>query len=190
MLCTDLFRYPTYACFLCCRSGMAKKKDKVNVKQLGLELAEQMGYELVDAGFEKESAGQYLRYYLDSEQGISLDDCEAFHKRIQPLVEEVDYDFLEVSSPGVERPIKTPAYAAKAVGHPVEIKLYRPLNGQKVYAGIFKGLDDEGYHLDADGENLTFLLKDVAVAKRTIDVEEEIAAADEALQIQEEINEQ
>ena len=61
---------------------MAKGKDKVNVIQVGRDLAQQMGYELVDAGFEKESAGQYLRYYLDSAHGISLNDCEAFHKRI------------------------------------------------------------------------------------------------------------
>lgn len=149
-----------------------------------------MGYELVDAGFEKESAGQYLRYYLDSERGISLDDCEAFHKRIQLLVEDVDYDFLEVSSPGLDRPIKTPGYAAKAVGHHVEVKLYRPLDGQKVYTGIFRGLDDEGYHLDIGGTSLCFTAKDVAIARRTIDVEQELALSEQTEQTQEEANEQ
>ena len=178
--------YPLFAL----HTGMAKGKDKINVIQIGRDLAEQMGYELVDAGFEKESAGQYLRYYLDSKQGISLNDCEAFHKRIQPFVEEVDYDFLEVSSPGIDRPIKTPGYALKAVGSPVEVKLYLPVDGQKVFTGIFKGLDDEGYHLDAGGKEMVFSAKDVAVARRTIDVEEEFAAADEAEQAQEEANEQ
>ena len=101
---------------------MARDK-KTNFRQIGRDLAEQMGYELVEAGIEKEGAGQYLRFYLDSEKGISLDDCEAFHKRIQPLVEDVDYDFLEVSSPGIDRPIRTTAYAAKAVGFPGEDKL-------------------------------------------------------------------
>ena len=178
--------YPLFAL----HTRMSKGKDKVNIVQIGRDLAQQMGYELVDAGVEKESAGQYLRYYLDSAQGISLNDCEAFHKRIQLLVEEVDYDFLEVSSPGIDRPIKTPGYALKAVGCPVEVKLYRPVAGQKVFTGIFKGLDDEGYHLEAGGEDLVFSAKDVAVARRTIDVEEELAAADESEQTQEEANEQ
>ena len=178
--------YPLFAL----HTGMSKGKDKVNIVQIGRDLAQQMGYELVDAGVEKESAGQYLRYYLDSAHGISLNDCEAFHKRIQPLVEEVDYDFLEVSSPGIDRPIKTPGYALKAVGCPVEVKLYRPVAGQKAFTGIFKGLDDEGYHLYAGGADMVFSAKDVAVARRTIDVEEELAAADEAEQTQEEANEQ
>ena len=178
-----------YPLFVLC-TDMSKERNKLNVKQIGRELAVQMGYELVDAGFEKESAGQYLRYYLDSERGISLDDCEAFHKRILPLVEDADYDFLEVSSPGIDRPIKTPGYAAKAVGCPVEVKLYRPLDGQKLFTGIFKGMDDKGYHLDVGGEDLFFPAKDVALARRTIDVEQELALADEAEQAQEEANEQ
>ncbi len=166
---------------------MARDK-KTNFRQIGRDLAEQMGYELVEAGIEKEGAGQYLRFYLDSEKGISLDDCEAFHKRIQPLVEDVDYDFLEVSSPGIDRPIRTPAYAAKAVGFPAEIKLYRPLNGQKLFTGIFLGLDDEGYTLDVNGEKLLFPVKEVALARRIIDVEKELAMADETEQTQEETN--
>lgn len=166
---------------------MARDK-KTNFRQIGRDLAEQMGYELVEAGIEKEGAGQYLRFYLDSEKGISLDDCEAFHKRIQPLVEDVDYDFLEVSSPGIDRPIRTPAYAAKAVGFLAEIKLYRPLNGQKLFTGIFLGLDDEGYTLDVNGEKLLFPVKEVALARRIIDVEKELAMADETEQTQEETN--
>lgn len=178
-----------YPLFVLC-TDMSKERNKLSIKQVGRELAEAMGYELVDAGFEKESAGQYLRYYLDSEQGISLDDCEAFHKRIQPLVEEVDYDFLEVSSPGIDRPIKTPGYAAKAVGNPVEVKLYQPVGGQKIFTGIFRGMDEQGYHLDIGGDEMIFPVKDVAVARRTIDVEQELALADEAEHTQEESNEQ
>lgn len=149
-----------------------------------------MGYELVDAGMEKEGAGQYLRFYLDSGQGISLDDCEAFHKRIQPLMEEIDYDYLEVSSPGIDRPIRTPGYAARAVGQPVEIKLYRPVNGRKVYEGIFLGMDDREYALEVQGERMAFPHKDVALARRVIDVEQELALSGEIEQIQEDSNEQ
>lgn len=166
------------------------KTSKTGYRQIGRELAQQMGYELVEAGIEKEGAGQYLRFYLDSASGISLDDCEAFHKRVQPLVEDVDYDFLEVSSPGVDRPIRTPAYAAKAVGQAVEIRLYRPLDGQKVFTGTFLGMDDSAYSIMAGQRKLSFSVKDVALARRIIDVEQELAMADEPEQTQEETNEQ
>ncbi len=166
------------------------KASKTDYRRIARELAQQMGYELVEAGIEKEGAGQYLRFYLDSVSGISLDDCEAFHKRIQPLVEDVDYDFLEVSSPGVDRPIRTPAYAAKAVGQTVEIKLYRPLEGQKVFTGTFLGMDDKAYSIVTGQRELSFPIKDVALARRVIDVEQELAMADEPEQTQEETDEQ
>ena len=63
-------------------------------------LAERMGLELVDVSLDKEGAGKYLRIYIDKPQGISLDDCEAYHRAIQPQLESYDYDLLEVSSPG------------------------------------------------------------------------------------------
>ena len=66
------------------------------------KLAAEMGYELVDAELVKEGPGRYLRIYLDKAGGITLDDCERFHRAVQPRVEQVDYDFLEVCSPGLD----------------------------------------------------------------------------------------
>lgn len=171
----------------CIVSRMAKDNGKISIKKICAALADELGYELVDAGFEKEGATQYLRIYLDSEQGISLKDCESYHRRVQPLLEEVEYDFLEVSSPGIDRPIRTQAYAQKTVGSLVEIRLYQPLDGQKAFTGIFGGLDDEGYHLTVGDKQLTFPAKSVAVAKRTINLEEALAA--QADEIEEEDNE-
>lgn len=158
---------------------MSKVKGKTNIKQLCLLLAQELAYELVDVGFEKESTGQYLRIYLDKAEGITLSDCESYHRRIQSLLEEVDYDFLEVSSPGIDRPIKTPDYARKAIGATVEIKLYQPLDGQKLFTGVFAGLDDGGYHLMTGELKRTFPLKSVAIAKRVIDVEQVLTQQDE-----------
>lgn len=164
----------------CIAKRMAKDSGKISIKKVCAGLAEELGYELVDAGFEKEGGSQYLRIYLDNEKGITLSDCEAYHRRVQPLLEDVEYDFLEVSSPGIDRPIRTAAYAQKAVGSLVEIRLYQPLDGQKAFTGIFGGLDDEGYHLTVGDRHLTFPAKSVAVAKRTIDLDEALAAqADE-----------
>ena len=86
---------------------MASKTESLT----GLEakasaIAEQMGYELVDVCMDKEPTGKYLRFYIDKEEGVSLDDCEAFHKAVRNPADSVDYDFMEVSSPGIDRPLK------------------------------------------------------------------------------------
>lgn len=154
---------------------MARMKRKVNLRALCEGLAQDMGYQLLDCGFEKESAGTYLRIYLDSHQGISLSDCEAFHRKVQPLVEELDYDYLEVCSPGIDRPIKTAADAHRALNSRVEIRLYKPLDGQKLFIGQFKGLDEAGYHLAVGDHQYCFPANTVALAKRSIDVDQVLA---------------
>jgi len=161
---------------------MTKAKGKLNITLLCTQLAQELGYELVGAGFEKESTGQYLRIYLDNDEGITLNDCERFHRRVQDLLEEAEYDFLEVSSPGIDRHIKTPGYARKAIGSSVEIKLYQPLDGQKQFTGVFAGLDDDGYHLTIGENQMTFPIKSVALARRTIDVEQVLAQQAEQLE--------
>lgn len=151
---------------------MARTKKRKDLNLLCDKLAQELGYELVEAAFEKESTGMYLRIYLDREGGISLSDCESYHRRLQPLVEDVDYDFLEVCSPGVDRPIKTQAQAAKALGKQVEIRLYKPRDGKRQWTGQFDGLDEAGYHLKDGEQRLSFPVREVAVARLSIDVEE------------------
>ena len=82
-------------------------------------LADRMNLELVDVCLDKEGAGKYLRIYIDKPEGISLDDCEAYHRAIQPQLEQYDYDFLEVSSPGVDRPLKKDRDFDRAIGSEV-----------------------------------------------------------------------
>ena len=151
---------------------MTKKSAKADLPAFCEKLALSLGFELVDVAFEKEPVGLYLRVYLDSPQGISLNDCEAYHRKLLPLVEELEYDFLEVSSPGIDRPIKRESEARKAIGSKVEVKLFKPLDGQKLYTGIFQGLDSEGYHLSIQGQERVFPAALVAVARRTLDVDE------------------
>ena len=137
-------------------------------------LAEELGLELIDAGYEKEPAGMYLRVYLDKPAGLSLSDCEAFHRRFQPLVEELPYDFLEVCSPGADRPIKSQRDAQKATGKLVEVKLYKPVDGVKQFVGMFHALDAQGYHITIEGKERVFPLKEVALAKLFVDVEDQL----------------
>ena len=70
------------------------------------KVADSLGFELVDVCLDKENTGKYLRIYIDRPEGMDLDSCEKYHRAIQPLVEDYDYDFLEVSSPGIDRPLK------------------------------------------------------------------------------------
>ena len=69
-------------------------------------LAEQQNVELVDVELAREGSSRYLRIYIDKPDGITLSDCETYHRAVMPLVERVDYDFLEVCSPGIDRPLK------------------------------------------------------------------------------------
>ncbi|NLW21460.1 MAG: ribosome maturation factor RimP [Clostridiales bacterium] len=150
---------------------MAKKKrPTAQAASISQRLAESMGFEHLETVFDKEAAGTYLRVHLDKPGGISLDDCEAYHRALQPLVEQLDYDFLEVCSAGIDRPIKTERDARKALGEQVEIKLFRPRDGRKEFSGVLTGFDENGFHLQADGEQLVFEQKDVALARRTVDL--------------------
>ena len=125
---------------------MPKAELTVMVEPKCKALADRLGFELVDVCLDKESAGKYLRIYIDKEEGISLDDCETYHRAIQPQLESYDYDFLEVSSPGIERVVKYPWHFTACVGCDIVVKLYAPmqeLGGVKQVRGILVGYDEE-----------------------------------------------
>ncbi len=150
---------------------MDKKRPIEEITRIAQKLADDLGYELVEAAFEKEPAGNYLRIYLDVDRGITLDDCEKYHMAVMGRLEKYDYDFLEVCSPGVDRPIKTPRDAQKALGKTVEVRLYKPIDGMKTITGNFLGLDEEGYRLNVLGKEMVIAQKDAAVARCVPDME-------------------
>ena len=119
--------------------------------------------------------------FIDKEGGLSLDDCERYHKQLQPLIEDVDYDFLEVSSPGLDRPIKTLRDFEKNRDALVEVKLFAPQMGSKLHQGFLKMMDDDTVTIEADGESLTFERKAVAIIKPVILLDDEDFAEDAAL---------
>ena len=143
-------------------------------KQIAQRIAQEMQVELVDVELVKEPAGYFLRFYVDRDDGISLSELEAFHRRIMPLVENVAYDFMEVSSPGADRPLKTESDFARAQGTEVELKTYRAVNGAKAFTGTLVGLmDGEIVIEDAAGAQLRFPQKAVAVVRPLIEFDEE-----------------
>ncbi|NLX82436.1 MAG: ribosome maturation factor RimP [Clostridiales bacterium] len=150
---------------------MARKERPIKLAEpISQQIADSMGFEHLETAFEKEPTGLYLRIYLDKEGGITLNDCEAFHRAVQPRLERIEYDFLEVCSAGIDRPIKTERDARKAVGQEVEIKLFKPIDGQKVFTGIFLKVEEDYYYIDTATGEMRFHTKDVALASRTVDL--------------------
>ena len=150
---------------------MAKTDTLSGLEAKARPLAEKSGYELVDVCLDKEPTGKYLRFYIDKAEGVTLDDCEAFHKAVRPLAETVDYDFMEVSSPGIDRPLKKDRDFERNLGTEIEIKLFKPIDGMKVVTGILAGLEEGNIVLDT-GEGRTLIpRKAAALVKPVVDME-------------------
>lgn len=133
--------------------------------------AEKMGYELVDVCIEREPTGRYLRFYIDKETGVSLDDCEAFHKAVRSLADTVDYDFMEVSSPGIDRPLKKDRDFERNLGSEIEVRLFKPIEGTKVITGILAGLEEGNIIIDTSDGRILIPRKAAAVVRPVIDME-------------------
>lgn len=146
-------------------------KDAAKIAQ---KLADEMQFELIDVELVKESTGRFLRFYIEKPDGISLDDLEAYHRRIHSMVEDVDYDYMEVSSPGVDRPLKNARDFERAAGMRVEVKTYRPVMGGKYFVGELVGLTDGVITITDDGgQALEFKQKEVALIRPLIEFDEE-----------------
>jgi ribosome maturation factor RimP len=116
------------------------------------ETAKGLGYTIWDLEYVKEGSDWYLRITIDSENGIDIEDCEKMSRAIDPVLDEVnvieDAYHLEVSSPGVERDIKTDYHMDACKGEKIQIKLYAPINGAKSYIGVLNGYDEESIFVD------------------------------------------
>jgi len=133
---------------------MANQKNiAATVRELLTPTATAMGYELWDVEFVREGARRVLRLTIDKPEGINIEDCEAYHRAVDPILDEADpidsAYYLEVSSPGIERELKYESHFAACVGEDVEVRLYAPdQRGRKVLRGILAGLEDGNILLD------------------------------------------
>lgn len=124
-------------------------------------------FELADVEFVKEGPNWYLRVYIDKEGGISIDDCEMISKELEKKLDETDpieqAYILEVSSPGLDRPLKKDSDFVKYEGELIDIKLYRPKNGKKEFQGQLLGYADGVVSILLEGgEKLDFTKKEIA----------------------------
>ena len=150
---------------------MAKAETTASLEKRSLPVAEQMGYELVDVCIEKEPTGKYLRFYIDKPEGVTLDDCEAFHKAVRPFAESVDYDFMEVSSPGIDRPLKKDRDFERNLGAEIEVRLFKPIDGVKVITGTLAGLENGNILVDTAEGRKEIPKKAAALVKPVVDLE-------------------
>ena len=138
-------------------------------QEIARGVADAQGFELVEVTLQKEPDGMALCIYIDREKGITLDDCERFHKAVQPKLSDIDYDYLEVSSPGADRPVKTDRDFEKHRGEQVEIRLFAKLDGAKQYTGALSAMDEQTVSIAlADGQMRAFPRKTVALIKPVI----------------------
>ena len=150
---------------------MAKTDSLTGLEAKAAEAARQMGYELIDVCIDRESTGKYLRFYIDKEAGVSLDDCETFHKAVRPLADSVDYDFMEVSSPGIDRPLKKDRDFERNLGCEIEVRLFKPVDGAKVITGILAGLEEGNIIIDTTEGRILLPRKAAALVKPVVDME-------------------
>lgn len=127
------------------------------IEKVTTPLLNQEKIELVDLTYQKTHAGWTLCFYLDKEGGITLDDCEKWSGKLGEIIDQsnlIDRAYnLEVSSPGIERPIKKLSDFLKYNGQRVHVKLYSPLNGQKNFHGFLKGASEEIIQLKLEEGN-------------------------------------
>lgn len=115
------------------------------------EVGASLGYTIWDLEYVKEGTEWFLRITIDSENGIDIDDCEKMSRAIDPKLDEIDiiedaYS-LQVSSPGIERDIKTDAHLEKCKGEDVRVKLFAPIDGKKEIIGELESYDAENVYL-------------------------------------------
>lgn len=146
---------------------MAKKDYESRTEALLMPIIEEKGFELVDVEWVKEGANWYLRAYIDKENGITVDDCEVVSRRLSDLLDEEDYIsenyILEVSSPGLDRPLKKEKDFARSIGKDVEVKLFRAINKEKEFVGVLTAYDEDTVTLEMEDESeMQFKRSDIA----------------------------
>ena len=136
-----------------------RKSIEATIEEIVQPIVDEKNFEIVDIEYVKEAGEYYLRVYLDKEGGISLSDCEVVSRELSEILDKKDpikeNYFLEVSSPGLDRPLKKDKDFVRYAGRDVEIKLYKPWNGSKQFEGELVGLtEDNNIRVIIDGNEV------------------------------------
>ena len=143
------------------------------VESFAKPIVEANGCELWDVDYVREGGEYFLRLYLDKEGGVTIDDCEAVSRAVDPILDEKDpipgsYHF-EVCSAGLERALKRPGDFQRFMGSPITVKLYRPHNGMKEIPCVLRGYDEGKLTVEMGKETLTFEKSQVALVRLRVE---------------------
>ncbi|MGI5949369.1 ribosome maturation factor RimP [Peptoniphilus sp.] len=156
---------------------MKKSEILKIVYPLAEEAAKTLGYEIVDIDFVNGKKHDLLSIFIYKKEGIDLDDCTEMSKIINEKLDEIDFlenpYYLEISSPGLDRPLKTKDDYRRNLDNEVDVKLFAPLDDSKIktYTGILSDYDDEYIYLNIDADNESIIkipIKSISTMKQTI----------------------
>ena len=154
---------------------MSKKEQyEARTEEYLLPLMKEHNFELVDVEYVKEAGTWYLRAYIDKEGGIAVDDCEVISRKLGDWLDKEDFIsesyILEVSSPGLGRPLKKEKDFVRSLGKDVEVRLYRMRDKQKEFTGALSAYDAQTVTLDMeDGSQMVFDRVDIALIRLAFD---------------------
>ena len=144
-------------------------------REIAQGIVTEQGCMLWDAEYVREGGNMVLRLLIDKDGGVSIDDCEAVSRAVEPLLDERDpipgpYT-LEVSSAGLERPLKRPEHFAFSIGRPVRVSLYAPIDGARKFTGALISHDGNSISIETSGEVRTYDMKTVSKVNWEFDME-------------------
>ncbi len=146
-----------------------KKSIKDTVKDAISPTVENLGYRIWDITYTKIGADYHLEITIDSDNGINIEDCEKVHRAIDPILDEEDpiegFYYLEVSSPGVERELRTDEHISLSIGEKVEVKLFAPKDGVKSVTGTLISFENSVIKIENDTSLYEFSRSDVSKIK-------------------------
>ena len=150
-----------------------RERYEERVERFLQPIMEEHQFELVDVEWVKEAGTWYLRAYVDKEGGFSVDDCETVSRRLSDWLDKEDFIaesyILEVSSPGLGRPLKKEKDFARSIGKDVDVKLYRARDKRKDFTGTLKAYDKDTVTIEEDGTELVFERGEIALIRLAFD---------------------
>ena len=153
---------------------MSKKETyEQKAEALLMPIIEQHNFELVDVEYVKEGSNWYLRAYIDKEGGITVDDCEVVSRAFSEKLDEEDFIeeayIMEVSSPGLGRPLKKEKDYKRSMGKELEIRTYRAIHKEKEFYGVLKAYDDDSVTIENEQGQQTFQKSEIALIRLAFD---------------------
>ncbi|GHT82299.1 ribosome maturation factor RimP [Betaproteobacteria bacterium] len=142
-----------------------KMGERLDVDALVGEIVDGLGFELVT--IERSPRGRLLRVFIDIERGVTVDDCATISNQITRVfeVENVDYDRLEVSSPGLDRPLVKLADFERFAGHEVQLRTTLPVDNQRNFTGVLQGLREGAVVVETDKGELVVPFEEINKAR-------------------------